>query len=325
MAWIKRNLYFLIGGGIALALLGGAGFYLFTQNQRNNELTAKLDETYGVLNQLNQQPILPGNNKVDNIKIAKEQLQQIHGFIKRAGKFFAPVAPIPDSETVTDEAFAAQLRNTIEQMQRAATAASVTLPPHYDFSFSAIKSKISFAPGSLHPLAAQLGEVKTICEILFAAKINALDSVRRVRVSPDDKEMADYTDLPSITNDLAVLTPFELTFRCFSGELAEVLSGFAYSPYGFIVKAVAIEPSAAPAADAVPGAYVPPAAAQPRMAGPEAMLMMPGMPAPPAAAPNAYVPPAPTVARSGLPTVINERPLRVSLLLEVVKLKKAAN
>ena len=44
MAWIKRNLYFLIGGGVALALLGAAIFYLYTQNQKNNELTAKLTE-----------------------------------------------------------------------------------------------------------------------------------------------------------------------------------------------------------------------------------------------------------------------------------------
>jgi len=324
MAWIKRNLYFLIGGGIALALLGGAGFYLFTQNQRNNELTAKLDETYGVLNQLNQQPILPGNNKVDNIKIAKEQLQQIHGFIKRAGKFFAPVAPIPDSETVTDEAFAAQLRNTIEQLQRSATAASVTLPPHYDFSFSAIKSKISFAPGSLHPLAAQLGEVKTICDILFAAKINALDSVRRVRVSPDDKEMADYTDLPSVTNDLAVLTPFELTFRCFSGELAGVLGGFAYSPYGFIVKTVAIEPAApVTTTDPATGNAAGAPGAMPLQRAP-GLESIPGMVPPAGFAPNPTVGAVPVV-RGGLPTVLNERPLRVSLLLEVVKLKKAAN
>ena len=54
MAWIKRNLYFLIGGVVALALLGAAVFYLFTKNQMNNELTEKLDAAYGELTQLNQ-------------------------------------------------------------------------------------------------------------------------------------------------------------------------------------------------------------------------------------------------------------------------------
>jgi hypothetical protein len=336
MAWIKRNLYFLIGGVVALALLGAAGFYLFTQNNRNNELTVKLDETYAVLNQLNQQPILPGNAKVDNIKLAREQHQQLQGFIAKAGNFFAPMPPIPDGETLTDELFAAQLRNTIEQLQRAATVASVTLPPRYDFSFSAIKSKISFAPNSLHPLAAQLGEVKTICDILFAAKINALDSVRRVRVSADDKEVADYTDLPSITNEMAVLTPYELTFRCFSAELAGVLTGFAYSPHGFIVKSVTLEPTAPISANEVtpaasPAVYVPPPAVvpvqpQPRpgMIGLEAeggmypLGMGPGM-VMPTPVPVAVAPVAP-VARGGLQTVLNERPLRVSLILEVVKL-----
>ena len=43
-----------------------------------------------------------------------------------------------------------------------------------------------FAPGSLHPLAVQLGEVKTISEILFAARVNSLDGIQRNRVSDDD-------------------------------------------------------------------------------------------------------------------------------------------
>lgn len=327
MAWIKRNLYFLIGGLVALALLGTAGFYLFTKHRQNNELTGKLDAAYGELNRLNQQNPHPGNTKVDNIKIAKEQQRQVRGFITRAGKFFEPVAPIPEGAAITDEMFAAQLRNTIEQLQRAATAAGITLPPHYEFSFSAIKSKISFASGSLRPLAEQLGEVKAVCDILFHAKINSLDSVRRRRVSLDDKDMADYTELPATTNDLGVLVPYELTFRCFSGELAEVLTGFAYSPHGFMVKAVTIEPSAATTAgtpESVGGGFAPPPGIPPsRFVGAE-MMMFPGAGAPPVAAPHPYAPPVTPVGRGGLPTVLNERPLRVGLVIELAKLKKAA-
>lgn len=320
MAWIKRNLYFLLGGVIALVLLGVASFYLYTQHGRSNELTNKLDATYGELSKLNSQKPHPGNGKIDNIKTAKEQHQQMHGFIRNARKFFEPIPPIPatpEGGGIKDETFAAQLRTTIEQLQRAAATASVTLPPRYDFSFSAIKAKISFASGSLHPLSAQLGEVKTLCDLLFTAKVNALDSIRRVKVSTDDKDVPDYTELPATTNEMAVLTPYELTFRCFSSELAQVFTGFTYSPHGFIVKNLTIEPANASAT-----APDPTLAGNPNFPTAPPVVTDPLMPPP---APRAGIAPGAGAAKGGLPTVLNERPLRVTMVVEVVKLKKTGN
>jgi hypothetical protein len=97
---------------------------------------------------------------------------------------------------------------------------------------------VKFSPAAWEPLAAQLGEVKTIAEILFAARVNSLDGIQRVRVSDDDASgpQADYFDDHSVTNNLAVLTPYQITFRSFSPEIAQVLAGFASSPHGFIVK-----------------------------------------------------------------------------------------
>ena len=40
----------------------------------------------------------------------------------------------------------------------------------------------------------QLGEVKAISEVLFAARVNALDGIQRVRVSDDDDGPARITD-----------------------------------------------------------------------------------------------------------------------------------
>ena len=97
----------------------------------------------------------------------------------------------------------------------------------------------------------QLGEVKNISEILFAARVNALDGIQRVRVSDDDTAgpQADYLEDVSVTNNLAVLTPYAITFRSFSPELAAVLAGFAASPNGMIVKAINIRPAGAAASD----------------------------------------------------------------------------
>ena len=51
-----------------------------------------------------------------------------------------------------------------------------------------------------------------------------------------------------MTNELAVLTPYEVTFRCFSSELAAVLAGLASSPYALLVKTINVELAPAVAA-----------------------------------------------------------------------------
>lgn len=38
MDWIKRNLYFLVGSLVAVALMGLAGWYLYSKWQLNNDI-----------------------------------------------------------------------------------------------------------------------------------------------------------------------------------------------------------------------------------------------------------------------------------------------
>jgi len=334
MAWIKRNLFFVIGGILALGLLGAAGFYNYKGWSHNSAAFDKLNEIYGTLRNLTGQKPSPGNEKVDNIAAAREQERQIRDWIRQAAGYFQPIAPIPNTgnNAVSSEAFAAALRRTIDQLQHEADAASVTLPPKYNFSFEAQRSLVKFS-GSLGALAAQFGEVKTISEILFAARVNSLDGIQRVRVSDDDANgpQADYFDDHSVTNNLAVLTPYQITFRSFSPEVGEVLAGLASSPHGFIVKSINVQPAGAAAATAPETAVLMPAVpmlAQPMPAEP--MLAQPYLPPglrarpaiPPTAPPAAPPPTLPTrvPGRGGLQTVLNEQLLRVTLVVEVVKL-----
>jgi len=359
MAWIKRNLYFVIGGAVALALMGLAGWYLYSKWVANEAILAKLSEDYALLDDLNNRRPHPGSGQVDNIKRAKEQEQQLRSFIQTARKDFQRIPPIPDQPKLTDQAVSAALTRTIAQMQKDATNASVILPPNYNFSFEAEKPKISFAVGSLEPLAVQLGEVKTICDVLFKAKINSLDGIRRERISSDDYNQGaaqtDYLPDKSMTNELAVLAPYELTFRCFSTELAGVLAGFASSPYALFVKSINVEPAPATATMepvAAAPVYVPaaPAAVQPatdmqaafarrygigmgggdRRYGGGPSVGEGGIPLRPLAptAPAPYYPPAAQPAAqpgaapgaNGLATVLDERQLKITINLDVVKL-----
>src|SRR6267154_154962 len=148
MGWIKRNLFFSIGGVIALLLLGAAGYYDYKSWSHNSDAFDRLNEIYGKLKELGDEKPSPGNAKIDNIKTAKEQEAVVRDWINQTTKFFKPIAPIPDSLEVSSEAFAAALRKTIDQLQHEADTASVLLPPRYGFSFEAQRSIVKFA-GSL--------------------------------------------------------------------------------------------------------------------------------------------------------------------------------
>jgi hypothetical protein len=249
MAWIKRNLYFVVGGGVALILMGLAGFYLYSKWQRNNEAMQKLEADFSELQRLNNENPHPGSKKIDNIAEAQAHQKQYRDFIAKMRQHFVPIPPIPQTPEfpkVSDRDFSAALSRTRDQLQRAANSTSVTLPPAYSFSFEAQNNRLTLAPGSASMLAVQLGEVKAIVDVLVAAKVNSIDGIRRERVSPDDMTgpQTDYLDQKSVTNELAVLTPYEVTFRCFSSELAAVLGGFAASPHGLLVKSLNVEPAA---------------------------------------------------------------------------------
>lgn len=365
MSWIKRNPLFFVGSLIAVLLMGVAGWYLYSKYAENNQILAKLDELYAELGRLNGENPHPGAGQVDNIKTAREQQQQVKTFIDKCRARFERIPAIPDLPKVNGQEFTTALRSTIARMQRDATNASVTLPADYSFSFAVQKPLVKFASGSLEPLSVQLGEVKAICEVLFQAKINSLDNLRRERVSADDATgpQTDYLDQKSITNELAVMTPYELSFRCFSSELAGVLAGFASSPHGIVVRTLNVEP--APAGTAETTTPVPGYAAVAPAPTPTPMPVGPGMTeggASEAAAfarryglsrgggggpggggggipfrglgeaapPQQPIYPAPGTApttmaasaqaRGGLPTVLDEKQLRITMTLQVVKL-----
>jgi hypothetical protein len=297
MGWFKRNLFFAIGGIVTLGLLGAAGFYDYVSWGHNKAAFAHLTEVYNTLSELNKQKPLPGSGTVDNIATAREQESRLRQWIGQTKEYFQPIEPIPKPANgpVSSDLFAGALHRIIAQLQREADAANVALPPQYDFSFTAHVDRLTFAPGSLEPLSAQLGEVKTLSEVFFGAGINALDGIQRYRGSPDDASgpQTDYLDEQPVTTDLAVLVPYQVTFRAFSPEIARVLEGFASSPHGFIVKTIIVQPAGAAATTMNPYAAYDAGTPQP---------------------------PAPPPGKGGLQTVLKEQLLRVTLMVEVVKL-----
>jgi hypothetical protein len=136
-----------------------------------------------------------------------------------------------------------------------------------------------------------------------------------------------------VTNELAISSPYEVTFRCFTPELAAVLTGFANSPYGIIVKGMNVETATTVtdmnATESVTPIAIPgPIAVQPETRPAErdqafrSRYGRRAMPPPPTAAPTPVPYPVPGAApvRTGLQTFLTEKQLKVTLLIHVVKL-----
>ena len=329
MAWIKRNLAFVIGGVVALALLVAAGFYIYQSWNQNDAAREKLNETYKALDALTKKTPSPGNDKVNNTQIAVDQQKQLLQWMSSVAPFFQPIPAIPSAigDSGNSAVFRSALATTIKGLQDEAGSVSVGLAPNYGFSFEAYRNQLNLSPASLAPLSLQLGEVKVLADILLAARVNALDSIQRLRISDSDASgpAGDYLDAVPTTNDLAILTPYAVTFRSFTPEISQVLAGFATSKYALIVKSITVQPAGAADAQAGPDQ-------QPGMNMPMPMPMpgerryMPGYP--PAGLPGMGMPGAnglppagqPATSKGGLQTIIKEQLLRVTLQIEVVKL-----
>jgi hypothetical protein len=322
-------------------LMGLAGWYLYSKWSLNNAKLDGLKGQYARLKELAAQKPNPGEEGgVDNVAAAKAQQAELHDFSGKVTTNFQHMARVPDLPKVTDQAFSKALSLNIDQMLREASNASVTLPSQFSFSFQAERNRMTFDPNGLNPLAIQLGEVKAITGVLFAAKVNSLDGLRRERSSPDDATgpESDYLDQKSVTNLLSVMSPYELTFRCFSPELASVLSGFASSPYGLVVKTINVEHAPAVTEEiAANQPAVPPQQAYVQLPQPTQQQLQreaeirraqryaspggdPYSRRPPPPMQPQFVAPAPAPVKTGLQTVLDEKQLRVTVMLEVVKL-----
>jgi predicted negative regulator of RcsB-dependent stress response len=308
MSWAKRNLYFLISCIVAVVLLGAAGWYCYSEWQSNNSHWEELSGAYGQLTTISQKNPGAGNDAVDNIKAAKEQAQDVKVRVVEMEKFFAPVRGIPDTNHFEDRVLAGAVRNTISQLRSSAAQHSVTLPgtqmqmagqqqqSDFAFSFTLQAGKTVYDPNSWDQLSKQLGEVKTICDILYSCRINALDAIQRERTADEGGNNGmsasgpDYLDNTSVTNGNTVVTPYQVTFECFTPELGNVLSSFANQQHTIVVKTLDVQP-----VDANNG----------MMEG--SMMQNNGMP-------------SVVNTRGGLPVVIDEKKLKVIMLLDFVKI-----
>lgn len=317
MPWIKRNLSLLIGIIVAVAMMVGASILLVSGLGKNREISATLDAVQAEITELNNKEPFPS---AENIQAVKQDTARHQQLLTNLQQVLVP-ASVP--AVPTDQQLKQLLETTIFDLQREAETANVVLPQKYDFSFSAQRLVAKFPEGSHLALATQIGEVKAITSILFKSGVQSLTSIARVPVAAGETGgTTDYLNKGIVTNRFTnptphyvTLTPYQIRYKGFSTELEKVLDGLRRDPIFFLVKKVDIAGESAEVA--LPAGV--------EFAAPKAGTDMKMAPAP-APTPTAPKPPKTTntVVNTTALTILDEKPIEVTLLVEVVKLHKPA-
>jgi len=324
MVWIKRNLFFVISVAVGLLLTGYCGYLLYSSLDANSVVSDDYKTTQSNLGDMQQKTPFPSK---ENIQAAKEDQDNVHKFLVEFRKRFAPFPAPPVKD---DKGFKIYLEDSLVQFRAEATNAGVQLPPGYTFAFSGLMGKLNYPPGNIASWMQQLQEIRTILDILYRAKINYLGSLSRVPVSIDDTGAGDLLQAATVTNQWGVVTPYKITFRGFSTEIAAVMDGFARSSNCFIIKSIDVAPDTSvqpivvqtspqqPAANYVPPPQYPNPALN-RMGRERGVPGLRPLPVPVTPAPG--VSSAVNMVATAPVIILSENPLLVTISVDVVKLK----
>lgn len=273
MTWVKRNLFFVIGAAVAGVLIIMAVVNLVGKLGQDKVATEDLETQWNTLKGYYDMNPFPSQ---ENLNAMRGDVNRLRRFLADSRPLFTPVkAPVYNNP----QQFKTALDNMVAQLNGSARKAGVILPPQFYYGFQGQANQLNFSLAGMRTMSHQMAEIQKFCEILFEAKINRLESVARARAGVDDDNpaisTAELTEETIRTNRLGTVYPYRLTFRCFSGELASVMEGFANSPHGFLVKGVEVEavpldappvfdPSSLPPPGSPPPPGFPPIIRQPR-------------------------------------------------------------
>jgi hypothetical protein len=240
MAWIKRNLYFVITVAVALGVTGYCGYLLYSALGENTTASSDYNSKKSNLEELLKSSPFPST---ENIQAAEVDAKRVRNFLN---EFQKPFAPFPTPPKLDVQGFNTYLTKSIALFGAEASNAGVGFEPGYAFSFSQQVNKLNHPIEAIDPWMQQLEEIRAILRILYNAKINYLEKIKRVSVTADEGGVDDYVQFTNTTTPWGAVSPYMVNFRAFSAEIANVLSGIASSSNCFIVKAIYVSPSMVP-------------------------------------------------------------------------------
>lgn len=252
MVWLKRNMMLVVGGLVAVILLGASGFFLYSGYQKNGAVSLDLQQAADEFTRLSQRAPSATAANIDAAKIEQDRFAKL---VEDYREFFAPVG----SYTNIDSAdFKFLLANTLVDLNNLADDQGVKRPRGFAYTFGVQQTNVVFNTKELLPWTYQLLEIRQICEVIYGARVHSLLRILRASTSTNEAPAVVLRGAKISTNlaAKAVCTPYEVVFQGFSTELAEVLDRFERSPQCFLVKNINIEKgSGGASAQEQPDAY----------------------------------------------------------------------
>ena len=235
---------------MVVVLFGLAGWFLYVKIEKDKGLTEELNTATESLRTLSKRNPHPGTADLDNISTAANDQKALTNLLEEMRRQFPQpvVAGTSSNRLSADEAsraFKFALDEAIEKLNQKALTYGVDLPPKFYFTFEPQQNKMAFSTNTIGALSAQLVEVTQLVELILSAKPAAIVGLKRIPVAPDDTGTQSFLVDKPVTNQWAVLTPYEVTFQGSSGQLAAVLEGFMHGNHNFVVRNVRIPPATA--------------------------------------------------------------------------------
>ena len=239
MAWLKRNLVLVVGGALAVILLGAAGFFLYSGYGKDSAVSNELQQAVQEFRRLNTRAPSANEQNIEAAITEQKRLDAILQEIRRHFAAFGTTTNIDNSE------FKYLLANTIDELEKLAETYGVRRPNNFAYTFDNQRNQVSFQAHDLLPWTDQLLEIRALSEIIYRARVHSLLRIRRASSSTNDTPAYVLRGLQPVTNHVAraVTTPYEIVFQGFTPELAEVLNALAHSPQCFLVKNINVERS----------------------------------------------------------------------------------
>ncbi len=240
MVWNKRNLLFVLSAAVGLILLVGAGCFFYGNWSANRKAVEEFKRAQGELKALQNKKPFPSKEAIQRARDAQKEVLGILGQFKDA---FESAQETPSLDEKTFKSF---VSGTLAQLQTSAVNSGVNLPQSdYAFSFSGLITKLNFPTNSIGSWVMELHDVKSVCTVVFNAKVNTLESIRRAPVSTDEAAggAGDFLPLNIVISENIVRAPYEVVVRGYSREIADVMNGFLRSTDCFIIKNIDIGPA----------------------------------------------------------------------------------
>ena len=240
MVWIKRNLLFVLSAVVGLILMVGSGCFFYGNWSANRKAVEDFKRAQSELKALQNKKPFPTKEAIQEAKEAQKEVLDI------LYQFKAAFESAQETPSLDEKTFKSSVSGMLAQLQTLAVNSGVNLPQSdYAFSFSGLITKLNFPTNSIGPWVMQLHDVKSICSIVFNAKVNTLEGIRRVPVSTDEAAVGagDFLPLNIVTNENIARAPYEVVVRGYSREIADVMNGFLRSTDCFIIKNIDIGPA----------------------------------------------------------------------------------